>query len=87
MKIKFFQSNKLGDVQDIVFVIGYLFFLLRYNLLYFPITSAYGATAIGTGLFGLICGFIGLVIFSYNRYCDPVTDGTIFSKDQVMLCD
>ena len=40
-------------------------------------------TAIGTSLFGLICGFLGLVIFSHNKLCDPVSAGTIFSTDQV----
>ena len=48
---------------------------------------AFGFAAIGNTVFGFACVLLGLVIFSYNKLCDPVSAGTIFSKDLVRLIE
>ena len=49
------------------------------------IFRAYCVTSLGLALMTLLSCFIGLVIFSYFRFCDPITNGEIFTKDQVLL--
>ena len=44
----------------------------------------YSVTALLWAVFTLLCGLMGLVIFAFNKYCDPIKDGEIFSKDQVV---
>ena len=44
----------------------------------------YSVTALLWAVFTLLCGLMGLVIFAFNKYCDPIKDGEIISKDQVV---
>ena len=45
---------------------------------------AWAATAGMSFVFNLSSFLIGLIIYAAFRYCDPIKDGVIFSKDQVI---
>ena len=47
--------------------------------------SAYGFTAIGVSVFDIMCGLLGLVVFSHDRLCDPIKDGIVQAKEQVCI--
>ena len=49
----------------------------------FTTCRAYACGAVGTFLLWTLSCTLGLVIFSYFRYCDPLSTGEIVSKDQV----
>lgn len=43
----------------------------------------YGATAVASIIFGICGALMGLLIFAHFKLCDPLTEGVVFSKDQV----
>lgn len=49
----------------------------------FLFCRAYWLNAPGLALFGALCSFCGLIVYSHYKFCDPLTTGVVTGKDQV----